>query len=161
MLTLTYPKKQSVAFSNILFDLYDKAKNGTCEEITLDLSRTESLTPFGIILLTATVVECLKNNKKCKYVRPAKTTLQKFLRGIGFHKHFGIKDNEPIQGNIIQTGNVQLKKVNGLEPLLIDTLTDIIDFHLHISRGVVKGQVNLPPPGPELFSTLGFSGERI
>ena len=25
----------------------------------------------------------------------------------------------------------------------------------------VKGQVNFPMPGPELFSTLGFSGERI
>jgi len=24
----------------------------------------------------------------------------------------------------------------------------------------VKGQVNFPPPGPALFSTLGFSGER-
>ena len=26
---------------------------------------------------------------------------------------------------------------------------------------IVKGQVNFPMPGPELFSTLGFSGERI
>jgi hypothetical protein len=28
-------------------------------------------------------------------------------------------------------------------------------------RCPVKGQVNFPPPGPALFSTLGFSGERI
>ena len=136
MLTLNYPKKQSVAFSNILFGLYDRAKNGICEEITLDLSRTESLTPLGIILLTATVLECFRNKKKCKYIRPAKTSLQRFLREIGFHKHFGIKDNEPIEGNIIQAGNVQLKKVKGLDPMLIDTLTAILDYHLHISRGV-------------------------
>ena len=29
------------------------------------------------------------------------------------------------------------------------------------SAMLVKDQVNFPPSGPELFSTLGFSGERI
>jgi hypothetical protein len=48
MLTLNYPKKQSVAFSNYLFSLYEEAKETSEEEILFDLSRSELLTPFGI-----------------------------------------------------------------------------------------------------------------
>lgn len=136
MLILNYPKKQSVAFSNIMFNLYDRAKKETCDEIVFDLSRTESLTPFGIIMLTATISECFRNGKKCSYRRPKKASMQKFFRETGFHKHFGITDEEFNEQNIIQSGNVQLKRVKGVDTLLIDTLTDILDHHLHISSGV-------------------------
>lgn len=136
MLTLNYPKKQSVAFSNVMFKLYDQAKHAQSDKVIFDLSRTESFTPFGIIMLTATIMECLHNERECSYLRPEKKSLQKFFREIGFHKHFGIKDEMYNEGNIIRSGNVQLKKAVGLDPLLIETLTEILDFHLSISRGV-------------------------
>jgi len=87
-------------------------------------------------MLTATINECFRQNKKCSYRRPKNANMQKFFRETGFHEHFGIKDEEFKEQNIIQSGNVQLKKVLGLDTLLIDTLTDILDHHLHISSGV-------------------------
>ncbi len=48
-------------------------------------------------------------------------------------------------------------KLESIDPKTVNT----IHTQMTSINGVVKGQVNLPPPGPELFSTLGFSGERI
>lgn len=133
---LRYPKKQSVAFSNALFRLYDQAKRAQTPKITFDLSRTESLTPFGIIMLTATIRESFRNGKECLYQKPIDRDLQRFFRKVGFHKHFGIKDEMFEEKDILHSGNVQLKRATGLDTMLIETLTEILDYHLSISRGV-------------------------
>jgi anti-sigma regulatory factor (Ser/Thr protein kinase) len=141
MVNLVYPKKQSVAFSNIMFALYELAKDTTEDKIIFDLSRSHSLTPFGIIMLTSTISECLRGGKVCSYKEPRDEKLKKFLTDIGFHKYFGLKHPTP-EIESIRTGAVQLRKTRGIDPMLIETLTDILDYHLNISRGV-KGSLRM------------------
>lgn len=143
-LILNYPKRQNVAFSNTLFRLHEMAVNAICDEIEFDLSKTESLTPFGVIMLTSTITGCHKNKKKCKYRRPqGSSPAGRFLRESGFHNYFGLQDEQEFREiDSIQTGNVQLKRCVGLDTLVIDTLTEILDYHLRISPGV-KGSFKM------------------
>jgi len=136
MLTLSYPKKQSIAFSDTLLKLYALAKETSEDEINFNLNKSDSLTPFGIIMLTATIYECHRRNKKCSYRGPQNQTLNDFLTEVGFHTHFGLDDLKAPKIDAIQTGAVQLRKTRGLDPMLIETLIDILDHHLKISPGV-------------------------
>ena len=131
----SFPIRQSIAQSNVLFRIYEEAKETQDDEVKFDLFKTKSLTPFGIIMLTATITECQRMGKKCYYKRPSNIKLSNFLDEIGFHKHFHIDGQEPIPDQI-QTGRVQLKRISGLDPFFIETMTDIFDHHLNISRGV-------------------------
>lgn len=142
ILILTYPKKQSISFSNYLFDLYHKALNTTVSEIRFDLSRTESLTPFGIIMLTATIAECWRKKKKCTYRRPLKGKTQKFMQETGFNKFFKLSDSAHEYPHNINTGEIQLKRLTGLNIDIVETITEILDYHLLISRGM-KGSLRL------------------
>ena len=141
MLALNYPKRQSIDMSRNLFKLYHMAKNTEENDITFNLSRTESLTPFGIIVLTSTISECLKQGKQCTYLEPKDATLKTFLTDTGFTKYFGLNSQSP-QWDSIQTGRVQLKKIPGVDPDFIETMTDIFDYHLNISPGV-KGSLRM------------------
>jgi len=141
MLTLTYPKRQSIAFSNTLFRLYQKAITAQDDEICFDLRRSKSLTPFAIIILTSTIFECQRKGKRCKYNEPEHENLKKFLNEIGFNNYFGLKAR-PIQQNIIQTTRVQLKKVSGLDALLTENMMGMIEAHLNLSAGV-KGSLRM------------------
>jgi hypothetical protein len=136
MLVLNYPKRQSVDFSDTLLKLYALAKNTSEAKIHLDLSKSELLTPLGIIMLTATIYECHQSGKVCSYSGPHNPELNKFLTDAGFHEHFGLDDLSKERIDAITTGTVRLKKTRGLDPMLIETLTEILDFHLHISPGV-------------------------
>lgn len=141
-LTLSYPKRQSIAFSNFLFALYHKAINTTADEICFDLARTESFTPFGIIMLTATIAECLKKGKRCKYRRPVKGSAQKFFRETGFNEYFKLLDSSHAEPHNIRTGDIQLIRLTGLNTEIADTITEILDYHLRISEGL-KGSLRL------------------
>ena len=141
MLDLNYPKRQSIDMSRNLFKLYDMAKNTVENDIAFNLSRTESLTPFGIIVLTSTISECLKQGKQCTYIEPQDATLKTFLADTGFTKHFGLNSKSP-QWDSIQTGRVQLRKIPGVDPDFIETMTNIFDYHLNISPGV-KGSLRM------------------
>jgi len=127
-LSLVYPKKQSIAFSNTLLNLYYQAKTADCEEIVFDLTRSESLTPIGIILLTATITECMMKSKKCIYSKPANKKLQNFFKDIGFNKFFSLTDSDYSELHNIRTGTIQLRKISGLNTSIADTITEIIDF---------------------------------
>ena len=85
MLTLVYPKRQSIALSNKLFQLYEEAKNTEEEIICFDLRNTTSLTPFGISMLALTILVSLKNGKNIEYIVPNDRKLNKFFIDIGFH----------------------------------------------------------------------------
>jgi len=135
MLTLNYPKRQNIAFSNTLFNLYNKAISAQDDEICFDLSRSESLTPFAIIILTSTIFECQRKKKRCKYNEPEDENLKEFLNEIGFNNYFGLKAR-PIQQNLIQTQTVQLRKVTGLDALLTENMMEIIEANLNLSAGV-------------------------
>lgn len=141
-LTLSYPKRQSIAFSNYLFDLYHQAKTTTADEICFDLTRTESLTPFGIIMLTATIAECQNRGKKCKYRRPVKKSAQRFFREVGFNNYFQLLDGAHTEPHNIRTGNIQLSRLTGLNTEIADTITEILDHHLRISEDL-KGSLRL------------------
>src|SRR4030042_2063257 len=93
MLTLTYPKRQSIAFSNVMLRLYNLARHNIDNEVRFDLSRSESLTPFGIIILTSTLHECFRKGKKCFYIAPNNQSLKTFLEQIGFNAYFHLKYN--------------------------------------------------------------------
>ena len=141
MLKLEYPIRQSIAFSNRLFQLYRLAITSRDDQILFDLSRTKSLTPFGIIMLTATIAECLKEKKQCTYRKPVDLKLERFLNNIGFNKYFGLKSTEPLPDRI-EAGNVQMSKMTGLSPLFIERITEIFDYHLNMSPGV-KGSLSM------------------
>lgn len=141
MPVLNYPKRQSIDMSTHLFRLYDIAKSTEEDDITFDLSRTESLTPFGIIVLASTISECLKKGKRCTYSEPQDEVLRKFLSDAGFTRHFGLNNIRP-EWDSIQTGRVQLRKIPGLDPDFIEMVTDIFDYHLNISPGV-KGSLRM------------------
>jgi len=134
MITLTYPKRVSIAFSDMMIKLYNLAKNTIDNEVTFDLSRSESLTPFGIVMLTSTIDECTRKTKKCFYIEPRKPSLQQFLSDIGFNKLFHLDTADLVPD--MHTGTFQLKRVIGLDALIAENLTDIIGYHVHLSSGL-------------------------
>ncbi len=135
MLTLQYPIKQSISFSRTLFNLYHVALNSKDDKICFDLSRSKSLTPFGVIMLTSTIVDCFGNGKDCSFRRPANRTLENFLRNIGFYNFFDLK-GQIDEKDLIKTQTVQLRRCQGLDFEIIERLTDLFNFHLNLSPGV-------------------------
>lgn len=132
---LKFPIRQSVAFSNTLFSLYNQAINSQDDEIIFDLSRSEYLTPFGIIMLTSTILACQTQGKKCKYAEPKKKKLQKFMAECGFNYFIGLSSTAS-RRDLIRTGRVQLIQPKGLDYFIIENLSEIVGFHLNISPGV-------------------------
>lgn len=132
---LRYPKRQSVAFSNTLFSLYNIAKESQEDEIIFDLKRSESLTPFGIIMLASTAIECQRQGKSCSLTRVKNSPIDVFLSRSGFHRFFGLDNMEP-ERDLIRTGEVQLIKPQGVDYFIIENLSEIIDYHVNISSGV-------------------------
>jgi len=132
---LFYPQQQSIAQSSSLFRLYKQAIQADEDKIVFNLTRSKSLTPLGIIVLTATVRECQDQGKKCTYLRPDDDNFNYFLDEIGFHNFFGI-DGEGPTSDSIETGTIQLKKIRDIDTMWIETMIDIFDFHLKISQGV-------------------------
>lgn len=136
MITLNYPIRQSIAFSNTLLKLYYLARSTDCEEVTFDLRKTKSITPFGIMLLASTIIECLRSGRKCIYRRPIDSKMQAFFKEIGFNKFFKLKDSDYNDLYNIESGILQLRKRTGLDTLLIEDLIEIMDYHLVMSSGV-------------------------
>jgi hypothetical protein len=134
MITLAYPKRQSIAFSDTMIRLYNLAKDTTDDEVEFDLSKSESLTPFGIIMLTSTIEECFRRGKKCSYVEPRKPSLKAFLGDIGFDSFFHLKTD--VVPDKMRAGTFQLTRVKGLDALIAETLTEIIGYHVNISPGL-------------------------
>lgn len=138
---MLYPIRQSIALSNTLLRHYNYAKNSDDHQIVLDLSKSKSLTPFAIIMLTSTIFECHKQGKECTYRRPANRKLQSFFRDIGFNDFFGL-DGKALPGDLIRTGRVLLRRCVGLDYMLIENISEIIDYNLNISPGV-KGSLRM------------------
>jgi len=135
MISLTYPKRVSIAFSDTMIRLYDLAKNTIDDEITFDLSKSEYLTPFGIILLTSTIDECSRRGKKCYYKAPNSLLIKQFLNEIGFNDLFKLKRNN-IDDVKMHAGTFQLRRVTGLDALIAETLTELIAHQVNISSGL-------------------------
>ncbi len=140
MLILSYPKFQSIAFSKDMVKLYNLAMQTDEEGIQFDLSRSESVTPFGIIMLTATISESLRRGKRCSYIRPRKKTLQNLFSEIGFNKLFRLEDITNLPD--LHSGKVQVKKIIGIDPLIIETLMQVISYHVNLSKGV-RGSLHM------------------
>jgi anti-sigma regulatory factor (Ser/Thr protein kinase) len=132
---LLFPVRQTIAFSNTIFKLYDKAKSFDEDVIVFDLSRTEVLTPFSIVILADIINDCLERGIKCKYIRPKKESLRRFINEIGFNQYFGINDGSQTKVKI-ETNKVQLKEVHGIEQTLIDQIMIVFNHHLNLSEGV-------------------------
>jgi hypothetical protein len=135
MLTLQYPIKQSISFSRTLFGLYKAALDTEENKICFDLWKSKSLTPFGVIMLTSTIVDCVRKGKECIYVRPENLKLRKFLKDIGFNNFFDLK-SQLEEKDMIRTQTVQLRRCNGLDYEIIERLTELFDHHLNLSPGV-------------------------
>jgi len=141
MLILPFPKRQSIAFSTRMVNLYNLARETPEAELTFDLSKSESLTPFGIIMLTAAISESLRQGKKCTYIKPRKQSLERFLSEIGFNKFFRLK-TEAIFPDRLRSGKVQVRRVSGIDALLTETLMEIIGYHVNLSSGL-KGSLRM------------------
>lgn len=135
MLTLTYPKRQSIALSRTLFRLYNRAIETNEKEVCLDLTKSESLTPFGVIMLTSTITACFSEGKKCRYLAPKSSKLQKFLRETGFNNFFNL-EGKVGERDLIKTSRVQLRRCQGLDYQIIDRLIELFNYHLNLSDGV-------------------------
>jgi anti-sigma regulatory factor (Ser/Thr protein kinase) len=132
MISLQYPKLQTIAYSNTLLNLCHQARTTEEDLITFDLLKTEFICPFGIILLTGSISECLVRKKDAKYKRPNKEATRKFLSGIGFNKFFKLPDED----YKIESPNVQLKRVKHLDTLLTDQIIDVFKTRIRMSEGV-------------------------
>jgi hypothetical protein len=135
MVVLTYPKRVSIAFSDTMIRLYNLAKSAKDNDVVFDLNKSESLTPFGVVMLTSTIDECFRKKKKCSYIEPIKPSIKAFLVDIGFNSLFHLNTGDIVPDRM-QTGTFQLRRVKGLDALIPETLTDIIGYHVNISPGL-------------------------
>lgn len=135
---LHYPKFQTVAFSNTLLKLCRKARTSKDEVIYFDLTKTESITPFGIILLAGTILECLSQGKQAKYIKPDNVKVQKFLSGIGFNEFFKLTDAV----HRIESPIIQLRRLSHIDTLLTDQILEVFGAFINMSEGV-KGSLKM------------------
>jgi hypothetical protein len=103
MVVLTYPKRVSIAFSDTMIRLYNLAKSAKDNDVVFDLSKSESLTPFGVVMLTSTIDECFRKKKKCSYIEPIKPSIKAFLVDIGFNSLFHLNTGDIVPDRM-QTG---------------------------------------------------------
>lgn len=135
---LQYPKLQTVAFSNALLKLCHQARTSKADLFLFDLSKTQFISPFGIVLLAGTILECLGEGKRGKYRRPVKQSTRKFLSGIGFNNFIRV----PGESQIIESPNVQLKRLDSIDYFLTDKILEVFSFNIQMSDGV-KGSLKL------------------
>ena len=140
MLNLVYPIRQSIALSNTMLRLYNRAKRSQYKQVMFDLSKTKSITPFGIIVLTSTIAECVQGNKECMLERPQNKKCRDYLNNIGFYEFF--KLSHPNCAESIATTTVQLKRVKGIDYQLVDQIITVFDSNLNLSPGV-KGSLGM------------------
>jgi len=131
-LHLIYPKLQTIAYSNTLVKLCHDARTTKSGKTLFDLSRTEFITPFGIILLSGTIAECLAQKKQCILTSPNKASTKKFLSAIGFNKFFKLDNGD----QKIESRNIQLKRLKSIDYLLTDKILEVFGAYLRMSEGV-------------------------
>jgi anti-sigma regulatory factor (Ser/Thr protein kinase) len=131
---LSYPKLQTVAFSNALINLCYNARTSKDDCIIFDLTKTEFITPFGLVLLTGTIAECLAQDKKAKYKRPDKPSIRKFLAGIGFNRFFKLSTNGDHE---IASPNVQLRRLKHIDYFLTDQILEVFGYSIRMTDGVI------------------------
>ena len=132
------PKLQTVGFSNSVLNICHRARTAVEDTIIFDFSKTEFITPFGIILLSGTMSECLSDGKNAKYRAPTKASTKRFLSGIGFNKFFRLTNG----GYRIESPNVQLRRLGAVDYLLTDQILDVFGYSLKMSDGV-KGSLKM------------------
>lgn len=132
-LHLRYPKLQTVAFSKILLELSHQARSSNQGEIWFDLSRSEFVTPFGITLLAATIMECLRQGKICKYIAPTDKKLKKFFTTIGFDSYFQLQKHDDYP---IFRSNIQLKRLDVIDPLISSNITELMSQEITMTEEV-------------------------
>jgi len=123
-----------------MFRLYNRAKRSQQKQVRFDLSKTKSITPFGIIMLTSTIAECTLGEKECILRRPQDKKCGDYLNDIGFYEFFALSHPECAEG--IATKTVQLKRASGIDYQLADQIITVFDNSLNLSPGV-KGSLGM------------------
>ena len=144
-LILKYPDALDIDHSDVLLRLYELATQNRKVDIIFDLSETEKIFPFGIILVTCTIQECLFRRQKCSYVPPISKTTKGFLSKMGFNKFFALPDSsesESVPTMKLEHKNLQLAWRLNLDPVLIDHLVEVFRYHLNLSQGI-RGSLKL------------------
>ena len=131
-LLLTYPRLQTIGYSNQLVKLCHNARTTESDKLFFDLSRTEFITPFALILLSGTIAECLDQGKQCRFKSPSRPITKKFLSTIGFNKFFKLNNCD----QKIESRNVQLKRLKSIDYSLTDQILDVFGDYLHMSEGI-------------------------
>ncbi|MFZ0927280.1 MAG: ATP-binding protein [Syntrophobacteraceae bacterium] len=131
-MVLKYPSRIVVATSNRVLSYSQLARQSPAEEIIFDLSNTDFLTPFGIVLLAGTISECLSQNKKVKYRQPQNEETNNFLSGIGFYEFFRLPDKK----QKIESSHVQLRRLASIDYLLTQQIVQVFDYAITMSAGL-------------------------
>ena len=142
---LRYPPALDIDHSDELCRLYRKAFQAKEGTVIFDLSQTENIYPFGIILVTCTIQECLVRNKKCIYYPPSLKATKRFLASIGFNDFFAIPKEEGLESeqNVqLMHKNLQLRRRSKLDPVLINHLVEVFKHNLNLSLGI-RGSLKL------------------
>jgi hypothetical protein len=132
------PKYSTVGYSSTVLNICYRARNAAEDSVVFDFSGTEFITPFGIILLSGTMSECLASGKTTKYKAPVRDTTRKFLSAIGFNKFFRLTNG----GHKIESPNVQLRRLGAVDYLLTDQILEVFGYSIKMTDGV-KGSLKL------------------
>ena len=130
-LILKYPKRQSIAYSTKLFQLYKNALRSDEDELIFDLSNSEYLSPFGVVMLTITINACAREGRTRRYVAPKYRKLKRFLNEIGFNDYFHLS-SESNERDLIKTKTVQLRLCEGEDYHIIERIIYLFNDHLNL-----------------------------
>jgi anti-sigma regulatory factor (Ser/Thr protein kinase) len=90
--------------------------------LTFDLGRVEWFAPFGLTILSATILACLEKGKACKAIRPASSGCRDYLKRIGFDALF-LKGGEKA---LCSPDSVELRHLRSIDPFYVNELIQVL-----------------------------------
>jgi anti-sigma regulatory factor (Ser/Thr protein kinase) len=125
---LRFPKLMTVGWSRRLIE--------TCAEameepgpLIFDLRRVEWVAPFGVTLLSATLLACLADEKECTYVPPQNSTCKDYLTRIGFDAIFLPHGVEALH----HSTSVELRRLTDINPVYAQNLIEVMAFSIGLT----------------------------
>lgn len=152
---IVFPKLFTTAYSKGVLRDWGLARLTNEQEIVINLSKCEFITPFGITVLAGIMNELLVRTKTVSYVPPTHRGMRKFLTRIGFVKFFQLREELT---QIYDTA-VQLRRLQNLDPSYIDQIIRVFETNLRLSPGV-KGLLKLSI-NETMMNVFEFSSSQL
>jgi len=130
-MVITFPKLSTIAYADKIIESCSVAEKYK-ETLTFSLEKTEWMDPFALTVLAGTIQCCLQKTKKpITYTHPVDVKLKDYLSQIGFNAYFHLNGKD-----IHKDTSVELKQLQALEPLYIESLIILISSKMHLSDGM-------------------------